>query len=291
MSSYPKISVITPSYNQGEFLEETICSVLNQKYPNLEYIIIDGGSTDNSVDIIKKYEKQLAYWVSEKDGGMYYAIQKGMERATGEIMTWINSDDLLSPKSLFWVADLFERYKQIEWLGGSVCLMDEESNIVYTMGQKQRNRFSYYLKDYKYVQQEGTFWRRGLWEKAGAHISTDYKLAGDLELWLRFFQHADYYILNAPLGRFRMRKAEQKSLEGRDAYHEEAEQAIDSFPISRGDKAVLKRFNFYTTFFSKIPVVGEMHFFKQRLTWPVYRYPASFRFDQVDQRFEMLPYK
>src|SRR5882757_8097497 len=172
--SFPKISVVTPSFNQGNFLEETILSVLDQQYPNLEYIIIDGGSTDNSVEIIKKYEKQLAYWVSESDDGMYYALQKGMSKTTGDIMTWINSDDLLSPKSLFWVADLFERYLRIEWIGGSVCLLDEESNIVYTMGQKHRNRFSYYLKDYRYVQQEGTFWRRQLWEKTGSHISTEY---------------------------------------------------------------------------------------------------------------------
>jgi glycosyltransferase involved in cell wall biosynthesis len=93
----PKISIITPSYNQGNYIEETILSVINQGYPNLEYIVIDGGSSDQSVDIIKKYEKELTYWVSEKDKGQSEAINKGLRKATGEIVTWVNSDDLLFP--------------------------------------------------------------------------------------------------------------------------------------------------------------------------------------------------
>src|SRR5687768_13083798 len=104
----PKISIITPSYNQGRFIEETILSVINQNYPNLEYIIIDGGSTDNTVEIIRKYEQHLAYWVSEKDGGQSEAINKGFKKATGDIVCWINSDDFFMPGALSKVADCFE---------------------------------------------------------------------------------------------------------------------------------------------------------------------------------------
>ena len=104
---YPKISIVTPTLNQGKFLEETILSIISQNYPNLEYIIIDGGSTDNSVEIIKKYEKYLIYWVSEKDQGQSDAINKGLKRATGDLFNWINGDDYLTDNSLFEIADAY----------------------------------------------------------------------------------------------------------------------------------------------------------------------------------------
>jgi glycosyltransferase involved in cell wall biosynthesis len=104
---YPKISIVTPSFNQGKYLEETILSIINQKYPNLEYIIIDGGSTDNSVEIIKKYEKHLSYWVSEKDNGQSNAINKGLKRVTGDLFNWINSDDFLEEGALFKIAEAY----------------------------------------------------------------------------------------------------------------------------------------------------------------------------------------
>jgi glycosyltransferase involved in cell wall biosynthesis len=113
---WPKISIVTPSYNQGRFLEEAICSVLDQGYPNLEYIIIDGGSTDESVEIIRKFEKHLAYWVSERDQGHYDAINKGFAHATGEIMAWLNSDDKYTPWAFRVVAEIVTTLPQVQWL-------------------------------------------------------------------------------------------------------------------------------------------------------------------------------
>jgi glycosyltransferase involved in cell wall biosynthesis len=107
-STWPRITIITPSYNQGEYIEETILSVLNQGYPNLEYFIVDGGSNDNTLEIIKKYENVLDWWVSEPDRGQSHAINKGLHRATGDLINWINSDDLLFPGALKRIAEAYK---------------------------------------------------------------------------------------------------------------------------------------------------------------------------------------
>ena len=107
MNNYPKFTIVTPNYNGDKFLEQTILSVINQNYPNLEYIIIDGGSNDSSIEIIKKYENYLTYWISEPDNGMYEAIQKGFDKSTGEIMAWVNSDDMSHNNSFFTVHKQF----------------------------------------------------------------------------------------------------------------------------------------------------------------------------------------
>jgi len=116
---FPKISIVTASYNQGQFIEETILSVLNQNYPNLEYILIDGGSTDNSVEIIRKYQQHFTYWVSEKDKGQANAINKGLQLCTGDIFNWLNSDDYLEPGSLHKIAAAFAN-EQVQMVAGKV---------------------------------------------------------------------------------------------------------------------------------------------------------------------------
>jgi glycosyltransferase involved in cell wall biosynthesis len=277
-----RISIVTPSFNQAAFLEETIVSVLDQGYPNLEYIIVDGGSTDHSVEIIRKYEKHLSYWISEPDSGMYEAIAKGFDKSTGDVMAWINSDDIFFASAFKRVSDIFERYPLIQWLGGCTCHIDEHSDVIFTRPQEKWNKYKYYRLQYQYIQQEGTFWRRSLWNKAGAHINTTYRLAADLELWLRFFQHAEYYTLNLPLGCFRVRSNNQKSLEQRNTYDEEAKKAITSFPIPASDITHLKRDNFYQTYISRLPVIRRLAAFKDA---EVTKFPASFTFDQKRQQF------
>ena len=127
LTSAPRITIITPSLNQGEFLEDTIHSILNQNYPNLEYFIVDGGSTDNSVDIIKKYEHRINWWVSEPDRGQSHAINKGLVRATGDIINWINSDDLLFPGALQRVASCYQRhYGKVHLMVGENARVSEK---------------------------------------------------------------------------------------------------------------------------------------------------------------------
>lgn len=241
---YPKISIITINLNQAGYLEEAMQSVLQQDYPNLEYIIIDGGSNDGSVEVIKKCEHQLAYWESEPDEGHVYALQKGLGKATGDIMGWINSDDKLHYRSLFAVAEIFREFEQVQWLTGFPSWFNTEGlplvemkpvSPVSTFGFNTPNL---YLKwalwskhrflngDYMAIQQESTFWRKSLWEKAGGKLNTDFKLAFDFELWCRFFRHAPLYFTNTLLAGFRHSSQTQKSKEQQADYLRECEKAI-----------------------------------------------------------------
>ena len=229
LEEYPKISIITPNFNQGDFIERTLKSVLDQGYPNLEYIVIDGGSTDRSVEIIKKYEDRLTYWVSESDRGMYDAINKGFKKSTGEIMSWINSDDIHQQNSLFKLAKLFTTHQHVDWLMGYPTLINEQDEVTWE-GQDAavHNPLFFYLhnhmRGFSFIQQESTFWRRRLWDKAGGKIDLQYKLAGDFELWLRFFKHGKLYFTHKRLSAFR-RRAGQKS-EDQQRYVDEANVAV-----------------------------------------------------------------
>src|SRR5258708_17830895 len=129
-ATLPRISIVTPCFNQAAFVEATILSILEQGYPNLEYIVMDGGSTDGSVEIIKRYEQHLSYWESEPDGGQYDAISQGFARTSGELMSWLNSDDMLHRNALLTVARLFTQFPQIEWLIGYPTTLDSQGCTV-----------------------------------------------------------------------------------------------------------------------------------------------------------------
>ena len=133
LKTYPKITVITPSFNQAEFLERTIKSVLDQNYPNLEYIIMDGGSTDGSVEIIQKYEKYLKFWASEKDNGQSHAINKGLKIATGEWVSWQNSDDIYYPGAFKSAAVAAQTHPEVGLIIGDVNLIDEKDRLIRDM--------------------------------------------------------------------------------------------------------------------------------------------------------------
>lgn len=198
----PRISVVTPSFNQGDFIEETIDSVLSQNYPNLEYIIIDGGSTDRSVEIIKKYEKHLKYWVSERDNGHAHAINKGFAQSTGEIMSWLNSDDKYYPWTFRAVAEAFQLDEKIEWLQGVQSWFNAKGMQTHAK-PAYRNVFDFVTGNHRWIQQESVFWKRSLWEKAGGKLNEEYRFMVDGELWSRFFRFAEMYQLDVVVGGLR----------------------------------------------------------------------------------------
>lgn len=239
---YPKISIVTPSYNQAQYLEHTILSVLDQNYPNLEYIIIDGGSTDGSVEIIQKYAHRLAHWESKKDKGLYYALQKGFEMTTGDIMSWINSDDMMHRNSLFAIAELLQ-LEGVEWISGQGTLYDDRGRTVSVAPYHRWSKYDYLMGKYQWIQQESTFWKRSLWQRSGGYISTEYKYAGDLELWNRFFKHAKLYTVNCLVGGFRLRTKDQLSLDGGTHYMAEATSILAANYINNEDKEIIERIN------------------------------------------------
>lgn len=221
-TALPRITIVTPSFNQAEYLDECMDSVLSQGYPNLEYIVMDGGSTDGSVDIIKKYARHLAYWQSSPDGGQYPAIEAGLNRATGDILAWLNSDDRYWPDTLRVVADSFARHPAVAWLTGRGIAIDGDGMITAIQHLRSLTQEDYLDPErICYLQQESTFWRRELWQAAGSQIDTSLRLAGDFELWVRFFRHAPLHVVDAVLGCFRIHQG-QKTDAGLAAYRVEA---------------------------------------------------------------------
>lgn len=184
MDNYlPKISVVTPSFNQGQFLDQTMNSVLGQDYSNVEYIVVDGGSTDNSVEIIKKYADRLAYWVSEKDRGQTHAINKGLEKSTGDVLCYLNSDDQLLPHVLSDVAEYFVAHGDVDCVYGCTIMIDQNGSELLA---RHEIPFDYNILLYGigYIQQPSTFWRRSVYEAIGP-FQEDLQFNMDYEYWIR----------------------------------------------------------------------------------------------------------
>ncbi len=221
----PKVSVVTPSYNQGKFLEQTIQSVLSQDYPNIEYIVMDGGSTDASPQIIQKYNHRLTYWVSAKDRGQASAIVKGFEKATGEIFAYLNSDDYWMPNTVSTAVNYLLNHPQVDMVCGNRIVVNESGKIRYyrpwwNFGFK--SPFIYFL-----ITQESAFWRKSIYEKIGG-INPDFKFAMDYDLfariskkghiahcrdlWAYFRKHADSKTQKEfyTLGRIEMQKVQKE---------------------------------------------------------------------------------
>lgn len=190
-SKHPYISIVTPSYNQGSFIEATIRSVLLQGYPNLEYIVIDGGSSDETVAILKRYSPWLSYWISEPDRGQAHAINKGFSRAKGEIFGWLNSDDIFMENALFKVAEEFQK-KNFSVLVGNGQKVLEDGKVAYSPAVPELN-FKAFLNwmDYSHFMQPSCFFTREAWLHSGP-LREDLHYCMDLDLWLKISQKFNF---------------------------------------------------------------------------------------------------
>jgi len=207
MTGLPRITIITPSYNQGPFIEQTIKSVLSQNYPDLQYIVMDGGSTDQTISILRKYEDKL-YWISEKDRGQSDAINKGFRIATGEIIAFLNSDDVYEPGALLAVGEFFACHPQAVWVTGKCRTIDSQ-------GREIRKGITLYknlwlgLRSYtallvlNYISQPATFWHRRIVDEVG-YLDESLLYAMEYDYWLRIGKQFRLWFINRYLASFRI---------------------------------------------------------------------------------------
>ena len=213
------VSLVTPCYNGARYLQSCIDSVVSQSRIGLEYIIVDGGSSDNSLAIIRNNELYIDRLIAEPDRGHWDAIGKGFAQSTGEIMGWVNSDDMLTPWALRAVEEIFHQFPEVLWIQGLPAVWNPAGQMV-EVHYKAKSRFDYLSHHYGWIQQESCFWRRSLWEKAGGYVSDQYRFMVDGELWSRFFDHAPLVRVDCVLAGFRQHQTNRSLTSGDTPRHE-----------------------------------------------------------------------
>ena len=189
MTDQPLVSIITPSFNQARYIEATIHSVLGQDYPRIEYVIVDGGSTDGTVDVIKKYESKLAWWVSEKDKGQTDAINKGFARAKGEILAWINSDDTYEPGAVSAAVKYLQGHPEVGMVYADCNFVNEDGHVIGKFGSAQTD-YRLLRQGYVHIPQQTMFFRADLWKQVGP-LDPSFYFAMDYDLWTRIAARAE----------------------------------------------------------------------------------------------------
>ncbi|WP_322509878.1 glycosyltransferase family 2 protein [Anaerolinea sp.] len=232
----PKISIVTPSLNQGKFIEETILSVLSQNYPRLEYLVVDGGSSDTTLHVLERYSDRIR-WISERDGGQTNAINKGLRLTDGTIVGYLNADDILLPGSLWTVADAFARHSEVRWVIGKCRIVDEKNSEIrkpitnYKNFLLKRGSFPLLVMT-NYISQPATFWRRDALETVG-FLDESLHYVMDYEYWLRLYSRYSPLFLPQYLAAFKIHPSSKTTSMGhRNAYVEEERRVVKRYTNS-----------------------------------------------------------
>ncbi|MEK6222958.1 MAG: glycosyltransferase, partial [Chloroflexota bacterium] len=215
MTSNPLVSIVTPSYNQAEYLQATIKSVLAQDYSNIEYIVIDGGSEDGSLEIIKKYSDRITYWVSENDSGQTEAINKGFSQANGEILAWLNSDDTYQPNAVSSAVQYLQDYPEVGMVYGDANYIDANGKVIGSFPAMQTD-YHRLRRGYVHIPQQSSFWRASLADQVGP-LDTDYSFAMDYDLWVRLARITNIKYHPAVWANFRLHQ-DSKTIAGDEGF-------------------------------------------------------------------------
>jgi glycosyltransferase involved in cell wall biosynthesis len=202
MTDLPLVSIVTPSFNQARFLEATMQSVFSQDYPRIEYSVVDGGSTDGTVEIIKKYEGRLAWWVSEQDKGQTDAINKGFARANGEILAWLNSDDTYEPGAVSAAVDYLQEHPEVGMVYGDCNFINESGRVIGKFNSAQTD-YRLLRQGYVHIPQQTMFFRADLWREVGP-LDTSFYFAMDYDLWTRIAARSEIKYVPQTWANFRL---------------------------------------------------------------------------------------
>jgi glycosyltransferase involved in cell wall biosynthesis len=198
----PLVTIVTPSYNQAPYLEAAMRSVLEQDYPHIEYIVIDGGSTDGSVEIIRKHAGRLAYWISEKDRGQTDALNKGLARANGDVLAWINSDDTYEPGAVREAVECMQQHPDMGLVYGDANFIDDDGKVIGRFPAAQTD-YRLLRRGYVHIPQQAAFFRRDVWQKVGP-LDPSFFFAMDYDLWVRIAKIAPLLYTRRTWANFRL---------------------------------------------------------------------------------------